>query len=137
VQARQHPAVPEIGLIQVGDPQQAVAAAYTIVAAEHFRSPDTSEHGKLARLEVIVQRGDEYRRGFVPLVIALRPAHGKRPVPAICRPAYESGERLISNRADSGDVAAQQNHGQRLYGGYELQEARYRSGDVEAVIPLR
>ena len=137
VQARQQPTVPEIGLTQVGDPQQAVTAAYAIVAAQNIQSPDASEHGKLARLEVIVQRGDEHRRGFVPLVIALRPAHGKRSVPAICRPAYETSERLMSNRADSGDVAAQQHHGQRPDGRYELQEARYRSLEVEAVIPVQ
>jgi hypothetical protein len=118
VQARQHPAVPEIGLAQVGNPQQAVTAAHAIVTAQHIQSPDTSEHGELARLEVVVQRGDEHRRGFVPLVvITLGLAHRKRSMPSICRPAHETGERLMSNRTDSGDVAAQQNHRQRLDGG--------------------
>jgi len=101
VQARQHPAVAEIGLTQVGDPEQAVTAAYAIITAQHIGSPDASEHGELAGLDVIVQRGHEHRRGFVPLVIALGPVHGKRPVPAMCRPAHETGERLMSNRTDS------------------------------------
>src|SRR5437762_6695042 len=79
----------------------------------------------------------EHRRGFVPLVIALRATHGKRSVPAIRRPAYETGERLMSNRTDSGDVAAQQDHRQGLDGGYERQEARYRSLDVEGVVPVQ
>src|SRR6185437_5719284 len=101
------------------DPEQAVTAAHAVIAAQHIQSPDTSEHGELARLDVIVQRGDEHRRGFVPLVIALRATHRKRSVPTIRRPAYETGQRLMSNRTDSGD---------------ERQEARYRSLDVEAVV---
>jgi len=129
--------VAEIGLTQVGDPEQAVTAAYTIITAQHIGSPDASEHGELARLDVVVQRGHEHRRGFVPLVIALRPAHGKRSVPTIRRPAYETGERLMSNRTDSGDVTAQQNHRQGPDGGYERQETRYRSLDVEAVVPVQ
>src|SRR2546427_5227341 len=63
VQARQHPAVAEIGLTQVGDPEQAVTAAYAIITAQHIGSPDASEHGELARLDVVVQRGHEHRRG--------------------------------------------------------------------------
>lgn len=137
VHARQHPAVPGIGLTQVGNPQQAVTAAYAIITAQHIQSPNPSEHGELARLDVIVQRGDEHRRGFIPLVIALRPAHGKRPVPAIRRPADETGERLMSNRTYRRNVAAQQDHWQGLDGGYELQEARHRSLCVEAVIPVQ
>ena len=39
-------AVPEIGLAQVGDPQQAVTAAHAVIAAQHIQSPDTSEHGR-------------------------------------------------------------------------------------------
>jgi len=137
VQASQHPAVPEIGLTQVGHPQQAVTAAHAIVTAQHIQSPDASEHRELARLEVVVQRGDEHRRGFVPLVIALGPGHGKGSVPAIRGPAHETGERLMSNRTDSGDVGAQQDHGQGSDGGDEFQEARYRSFDVEAVVAVQ
>src|SRR5207247_8881594 len=100
----------------------AVTAAHAVIAAQHIQSPDTSEHGELARLDVIVQRRDEHRRGFVPLVIALRATHGKRSVPAMCRPAYETGERLMRNRTDRGNLAAQQDHRQGPGGGYERQE---------------
>ena len=55
--------------------------------------------------------------------------------PAGGRAAAAAVTAQMSRR--SGDVAAQQDHGQRPDGGYELQEARYRSLFIEAVVPVQ
>ena len=46
-------------------------------------------------------------------------------MPGICRPADEAGERPVGDRADGGDVTAQQDRRQRLDLGDERQQARY------------
>ncbi len=58
-------------------------------------------------------------------------------MPGICRPADEAGERPVGDRADGGDVTAQQDRRQRLDLGDERQQARYGPGGIEAVVPVQ
>ena len=139
VPAREQPASLQIALAEVGDLQQALPATDRIAAAQHVPPPVASQRRQLARLDIIVQRGHEDRWGVVPLIIvrsAVGLAHGKGTVPSIRRPAHEAGERPMSNRADGGNVTAQQNNRQRFNVGYQLHQAHHGPGGIEAVVPV-